>query len=375
MGLFGNTIKTVALIDIGSSSIGGGYASVGKDGIPRLHYATRVPIEIHERGLLAVDMLKALEVVGKRLIEEGSPILHKAIGSGQVDRVLASVGSPWQETKIRTEVIENEKPFTFTKALLHETVRRNDGVEEGRLASGELVVATLLNGYETRNPFNKQATRAELIILSSTIEATVAESLRDVFTHLYHTRDIEISAFAPISYTVLRDLYPHEKDFLVVHVSGEATDLALVKRGLLVDVASVTSGLNNLTRAGRKGQPLSMTPEGDPVPKTSSPAVKDDSQKAWIDALCLSLRDFSTRRALPRTVFLLADEEVREYLSRILDDTMLHSLWLSDEPLTMIPSLPQHLSTFITCDVGCENDLFLSMLALSVGRQTGIETS
>lgn len=373
MALFGRTPKTVALIDIGSSSIGGGYATLGKDGTPRLHYATRVPIELHERPMIALDMLKALGMLGNKLINEGAPQLRKVLGSGKVDTVLASIGSPWQETSVRSEIVEKIKPFTFTKAIMNEALANGAKVPEGRVPSGELVVATLLNGYETKNPFGKRAQRAELVVLSSTIDRSMAEGMRDVFGHLYHTRDIEVSAFAPIAYSVLRDLYPHEKDFLVMHVSGEATDLALVKRGILVDVASITCGVNGLERAARKGEPLSMTANGDPAPKVPRAPQNDSAKKEWLDSLANCLKDFSKRRALPRTVFLLADEEARAYLTKILDDQMLHSLWLSDEPLTIIPSLPQHLSDRITCDEGCEKDLFISMLALSVGKDTGIE--
>lgn len=373
MALFGRTSKTVALIDIGSSSIGGGYATLTKGGLPRLHYSTRVPIELHDREMIALDMLKALGVLGNKLINEGAPVLRKAVGAGKVDAVLASIGSPWQETRVRSEIIEKIKPFTFTKGLLDEAVKKGTEVPDGRLPSGELVVATLLNGYETRNPFGKRAERAELVVLSSTIDRSMAEGMRDVLSHLYHTKDIEISAFAPVAYTVLRDLYPHEKDFLVLHVSGEATDLALVKRGILVDVASITSGVNGLERAARRGEPLSMTASGESAPKVVKVTGSDMAKKAWLDALTSCLKDFSVKRALPRTVFLLADEEARSYLAKILDDQALHSLWLSDEPLTIIPSLPQHLSDRVTCDEGCEKDLFISMLALSVGKEAGIE--
>lgn len=362
MGLFGSNHTTIALIDVNSSSVGGGYASMGKDGIPRLHYATRIPIELHDRELGVPDMLRALHALGKKLLTEGTPVLRKAVGTGRVDRVVASVGSPWQETKIRTEVIEKEKPFTFTKALLAEAVSRNGKLTEGHVASEEQVVAALLNGYETRNPFGKKATRAELVILSSSLEYAVSEAIKEVLTHLYHTRDIRLSAFAPTAYTVFRDLYPHEKDFLVIHVSGEATDMALVKRGLLVDVSTVTCGLNGLVRAARKGVPLSVADDA------NSAACKE-----WLESIAGALRTFSENRALPRTVFLLADEDSRAYLSRMLDDQALHSLWLSDDALTIIPSVPQHLFEYMTCDEVCEKDLYLSLLALSVGRRAGLE--
>lgn len=359
MGLFGKKNRILALIDIGSSSIAGGYASIAPDGSPHIHYATRIPIEVHDREVAPIDMLKTLGALSTRLLQEGAPALRKAVGSGSIDSVVAAIGSPWQETRIRAEFIDKKgKPFTFTKTLLAEIVANKEAVSEGRIPSGELVIATLLNGYETKNPFGKKAERAELVILSSTIEAKVAASIREEITKLYHTKDVRLTAFAPVSYTVLRDLYPHEKDFLVLHASGEATDLALIKRGLLVDVASIPFGFNSVRREAATGAPVSM--DTDSAARTK-----------WISALADCLRSFSDKHALPRTVFLLADEQMREYLGNLLNDHALHSLWLSDEPLTIIPSVPQHLSKAVTCDQGCEKDLFLSMLALSAETHPG----
>ena len=375
MGFFSSCTNTIAVIDIGSSSIGGGYATIEKNGTPRLRYVARVPIELHDRELLTMDMLKALDVLGKKLIQEGAPALRKAVGSGTIDKVLVSIGSPWQDTTIRSAVIEKETPFTFTKSILHEAVEEGAEHTEGRVTTGEYVIATLLNGYETRHPFGKQATRAELVILSSTIESSMTETVLTSLRHIYHTRDIKLTAFAPVSYTVLRDLYPHEKDFMIVHVSGESTDLALVKRGVLVDVASVNGGFNALARAARKGRPLSMTADGKSLPVGEEEAPLPTAKGEWLSSLALALREFASRRALPRTLFLLADDEAREHVARMLNDEGLRSLWLSDEPLTIIPSLPQHLSSYLTCDQGCDSDLFLSMLALSLERTAGIATT
>jgi hypothetical protein len=55
---------------------------------------------------------------------------------------------------------------------------------------------------------------------------------------------------------------------------------------------------------------------------------------------------------------------VREYLVRTLDDPILHSLWLSDEPLHIVPVLPEQFATSIRTAKDANGDIFLAILAL-----------
>lgn len=356
MSLFGPKATSIALIDIGSASVGGALARVAPNRHPTIYYSVRIPIELRDHRAADEDMLEALNSVGAMLIRQGAPALRKATGSGSVSQVLMSIGSPWQETQIRTQAIAMGHPFTFTKTLLGDTIAQMDGHTHDRVRSGEFVIATLLNGYEVANPFGKRANRADLIVLSSTVDKNAALTAHEAVRSLFHTEDIEVTAFAPLSYTVLRDLYPHEKEYLVLSVSGESTDIALVKNGLLVAVTTAAHGLHHL----KSGKPISLR-EG-----------KGPAEQEWITSLAAALRTLASERALPRTVFLLTEDGVRDYLAKVLDDPALHRLWLSDDPLTIIPSVPQHLAPYVEVGPGVTRDLQLSFLALFWGKEIGL---
>ncbi|MDB5189881.1 MAG: hypothetical protein JWN49_207 [Parcubacteria group bacterium] len=377
--------SSVVVIDIGSSSVAGAYVHYTDKELPIIYYTIRMPIVPGEGEDIQTAMLRTLTAMGTELIEKGAPALRRETGSGSVDSVLVSVSAPWQETKVRTQAIHPDKPFTFTSRMLSEVVSSSANLEAGRVSTGESVIATILNGYEIPNPIGKRATRAEVVILSSTLEASVIDEIRTRVRKWYHTHEITFVAFAPATYTVLRDLYPHEKDFLILDVSGEGTDLAFVKAGLLVDVGTLPKGIHQLLDATRGAERMTIDEESGNarVPSEQPGYISPDRnarfvirteavKKEWLTGLTDLFKQFAQNHALPRTLFLLADPNARDYLRRSLDTDALHSLWLSDEPLSLISVLPEQFAPYVQARGNAEGDIFLAILTLYQAKQNGL---
>ncbi|MEO6536273.1 MAG: hypothetical protein ABIT47_01140 [Candidatus Paceibacterota bacterium] len=374
--------SSIVLIDIGSSSVAGAYVHYTDKELPVIYYTVRHSIVRGKDEDVQTAMLRTLNSVGTELIEKGAPTLRRETGSGSVDGVLVSVSAPWQETKVRTETIHPDKPFIFGKRMLSEIVSSSAKLAPGRVSTGESVIATILNGYEIPDPIGKQATRAEVVILSSTLEAALTDEIRTRVRRWYHTHDITFVAFAPVTYAVLRDLYPHEKDFLILNVSGEGTDLAFVKAGLLVDVGMLPQGINKLLDATRGAERMTIDEESGNarVPSDQPGYISPDRnarfivrtetvKKEWVTGLSDLFKKFAQNHALPRTLFILAEPNARDYLRRSLDTDSLHSLWLSDEPLSLISVLPEHFAPYVKARGTAEGDIFLAILALYQQKQ------
>ncbi|MDP2816658.1 MAG: hypothetical protein Q8O19_08280 [Rectinemataceae bacterium] len=367
--------RSVALIDIGSASVGGAYAHYEEGKAPIIYYTARVDVEIREGESVMDGMLRSLAFLERLLIEEGAPALRRETGSGVIEKVLVSVAAPWQDTLVTTTNIQQKNAFTFTHAHLADAVKKTAVVPKDRVSSGHTVIATILNGYETPNPFGKRVSRAELVILASTLEKEAAHAIEASLRKAFHTNEIELTAFAPVAYTVFRDLYPHQKDFVVLDVSGTGTDVAFVKRGLLVEVRSVPFGTQDLLIAARKaGQRahLSAVDMIDPVANESFAKESEEAERIWLDGLHGAFSSVAGVQALPRTLLLLADTDARDYLKRALEKSRLRSLWLSDEPLSVIPVTPSHLAARVKTRGLGDGDLFLALLALYAAKGTGL---
>lgn len=369
---------SVALIDIGAVSVGGAYAHYAPLMQPTIHYTARVPIE-YKQGEAAEDsMVRALEVLGNIMVNHGAPELHAATGSARLNSVVVSVGTPWQETKIRNEVKEEKKPFLFTKQLLNEILKRDLQDHPERIASGEQVIATILNGYDIPNPVGKKTFKAELVILSSTLEKVVAEKIQRAVRRAFHSHDLALTSFIPLAFTVLRDLYPHEKDFLILDVKAAGTELAFVKRKLLTSMTAIPLGTNDLVDAVSLANKQELARTGDAEDgliqmkrNEAFAALVSDAEQKWLDALAKALYECTAKQALPRTLFLLADFQVRGFLEGVLNASELRSIWLSDDPLKIITLAPTHFSKKVQVRGSAEGDLFLDMMALYYAKQLG----
>jgi len=371
MGLFAKpTHRSVALVDIGSASVGGAFAHLSKDQPPTIYYTARVPIEAREGETCEAGMLRTLSILGNILINHGAPILREETGSARIDEVIATVAAPWQETRVRVESKNEEKPFVFTRQLLEEMVAASHG-DAKKTRSHDSVITTILNGYDIPDPFGKKVKRADLVVLSSTLKDDTADAIEKALRKAFHAHDVSLAAFAPLSYAVIRDMFPHEKDFLIIDVEGEATDLAFVKRGLLADVTSVPQGTNALLKSISRGH--TTITEGstgviDMGRNQRFAELVGKMEEAWLTSLTTALKAFAARHALPRTVFLLSDEEARGFLERLVDTPKVHSLWLSDEPLSVISLTPAHIAKYVQTRGAARGDVFLAMMALYANR-------
>ncbi len=369
MGLFGekNKSRSVVLIDVSSSSVGGAYARVSDTAPAALFYTVRVPLETTSSDVPAALMLRGLDAVLRDLRKNGAPILHRRTGSGSVQAVIASVGAPWQNTSVRAETVVEDKPFVFTDSII-QAAKKKEPTAEGSFRTEESVLATLLNGYATREPVGKRVKHAEIILLSATMEEETAKLMRRALASFSAAHDVRFSSLASVITSAVQLAFPHERDYLALRVSGEATELVFVKQGLPLFVSAIPFGLNEFARAA-KSSGFSSFPDGGDIIDRSKSAELDTGLKqaeaTWTSRIATALKEFTTAHALPRTLFLVADREARDFIRRVLDVPEVHALWLSDEPLALIALECAHFSKNMACEAGVEEDLSLGLLALS----------
>ncbi len=364
MGLFGTTSKGVILVDIGSASVAGAWMFQKKGDAPIICYSTRIDVESRDGETVEQGMLRTLEAVCIQLVREGAPAYSREAGDGRIDMVLVSVAAPWQETSIQTVTLAEEHSFVFTRALMQKAVTATSPSPD-RIVSDTSVISTVLNGYETAEPWGKRAHKAELTVLTSTLEKSVAKTINTELRKAFHSHSIEMVAFAPVAYAVLSNLYPLQKEYILLDVSGSATGALIVKKGVLAGVTTLSQGVHDLLAAGR-GAARGGAGLGAIDPNrnaTFGPKVAA-AEAAWLEGVKGMLATFAGEHPLPHTVFLLADEGVRPFLKRLIDESTLRTLWLSEEPLSVIALAPEHTTSVVRARGLAEGDIFLSILAL-----------
>jgi len=355
--------RSAIVIDIGSSSIGGAYASFPADGSPLVPFSVREEIMFPSDKRSELCMFRAFETVVSALHASGRPAFHRATGMDHVDRVFIAIGAPWQNTRIENQTISDGKTFTFTRDMLASTVGKREKLPEGRKELQNEVVATLLNGYQTTDPYGKRAERAEVILLSSSMDGDTMDLLSRSVKRFGAHQGSMLAPSESLAHAVLRAQYPHDKDFLLMTVSDEATSVMIANRGIILDATSVPIGLHVLTRATGAMKALRVN-EGVPALDAAPTEAPSLDEGTWTTGVTGVLREFATRHALPRMVFLVASDGSADSLKRFLDTPEMHSLWLSDESLTIIPVVSKLLSSFISHQGQGDADVMLDLLTL-----------
>ncbi|HUX81176.1 MAG TPA: hypothetical protein VMV38_02560 [Candidatus Paceibacterota bacterium] len=309
------TAESVILIDIGADHLSGAYGRFQEKELPKLLYARTLPIEIRKDEAQERAMLRTLTILGNDLIREGAPILARTTGTGSADMILVSIDAPWQETTVRTEHLEQKKDFIFTKNLIAEKLKEANVLPPEKFLADESIIGTILNGYETTNPYGKTARRAALVILTSLIERTVAHAIIATLKEMYHTKNILPIAGNSLRFQALCDMFPHEQGALIIDMTSKTlVSLALVRKGILTVMHQKT---------------------------TTADAI------GWTDTITQTLSEIAKSYPLPRTIFLLAPESDLVSLREKLGENKITQLWLSAHPPTIISIEKTLMTTFI----------------------------
>lgn len=322
------------LIDISAGSVAGAYVHYKEGEAPALIFTRRLPIEVRGDEPHEQAMLRALDILGVALIRDGAPALARYAGSGSADAILVSVDAPWQETKVRTEVLERKTPFTFTKAMVATAIEKTSVITPGKLLVDESIIGTILNGYETRQPYGKKAHRASIIVLTSLIDEKVSGDIAATLRGLFHTKNVLSIASSSLRYQAMRTAFPHERNALILDAIGPLLSISLVRRGLLVAVTEVTE------------------------------SVSIEDTDALVQKIVGEFTELAKRFPLPRTIFLIDREEDALSLEKALNVAKLAGLWLSDNPPTIVSVFANHISGFVQQTTPAPSDLPLLLMAL-----------
>ena len=345
MGLFMKEGKASALIEVGADMVRVGYVYGIPNTAPVLVYTGTVPVVQHEGEEIIESAKRAIRAGYDLLIKEGAPALARYAKSARVEDVVAAVGSPWEDTVVRTVRIEQQAAFTFTREILKKAQQdkpEQKTEESGRIYSEPAVISTMLNGYETRDPFGKRVTRADVITATSSFDARVVAALKEAAHAAFHQHTMHITAAAPLWFSVFRDAYPHEHDFLIITAQKSTSDFVFVKQKHLVLCAAMPTGF---------------------IPDRTDGVAEKGNSTIWTREAEVALKTFSETHALPRTVFLMGEEHVSESLRGVLQNTALRSLWLSDAGVAYIPVRAEAFASFVSCLPDVSRDTHLLILA------------
>lgn len=395
--VFGSTSakrdSLVAVIDVGSSSVGGAIVH-----IPAQDSKEKATILSSARVEMSLGDRINFERFTKSMygaLDEVLATLQKA-EKKSVNSVVCSLASPWYLSHTRHEHIEYDKPFAFSSTILNKTLqdyrerleKKYDGSEshqdsdspEGAGVVTEVqAVSVKLNGYETSRPYGVSAKRADIALYASVSQRSMIEALEKKMTHALRPKKVLFHSFPLVVFAVLRDVVSDKRDFLLLDVSGEVTDVALIKQGVIEEIVSFPFGKNFLFRrlASTFGVPpeqaitlfnLQQKGKADQSAAKKIIEVLDQAGVDWTNEFSKAMRSFTSGIALPHHVFFTADSDVGEWFAKCIAKEEWGQFTIADQQFDVRLIEQTILNEFVGYTPKLPHDVFLALLAAFVLR-------
>jgi len=356
MGIFfGSKDKkeSVLVFDIGSSSVGAAVFEVQKHGIPKIILSVREPIILENK----IDInqflslaLKSIEIVARRV---------SMMGVGKPSKIFCVLSSPWYASQTRIIKLEKNTPFLFTSKLADSLIQKEISLfEEENLTKFShndnkirmiefKNMKTMLNGYVTPDPLNKKTKKLEMtVFISMSIEQILKKIEETIFKH-FHNENIKFSSFVMASFTVARDIFMDQDNFLLVDIAGEVTDISMIKKDILINSISYPLGYNFMIRGVAENLNctlseaesfISLYKDGhavESVEKKLEPVINKLKTK-WLSRFQESLVNLSDDISVPATIFITVDQDLTSFFSKIIKNEQFNQYTLTEPEFRII---------------------------------------
>lgn len=327
--------KIVAIFDIGSGSIGGAMVRIPltENKIPSIIKFVRNELKPYTNfNTYMKDMVSVLNTTATSLYNKKS---------GAPDEIVCVLASPWYLSETRSIKMSKEKSFVFTKNLPSELIKKEiiNLTELYKDKYGKLestlevlehhIMSVSLNGYPVIDPLGKKCKFFEMDMIISLSPKVCIDKIRETLSKTFHHIDVSFSSFTLDTYLAVRDKYVIPDSYLLIDVSGEITDVGIVTKGILKSVISFPFGKRTffnyictkmdieLRDAEELFKLYNENNFSDELKNKTAPLFKS-IENSWGEAFNQALETLPRTLALPNTVFLTADNDIKNWFAEVL---------------------------------------------------------
>ena len=390
MGLFDTKKKDkiVAIFDIGSSSVGAALAKIPDDvnGQPHIIASVRTDIVFHDELKFSDfldDMIRALSLSVEALY-------HKKLGAPE--KIICVLASPWYISETRLIKMERTIPFTFTNKLADELLskeitglisayqKKYQNITDAPELIEHQVVTVSINGYPVDEPLGKKTKQIDMNVIISLAPSSCIGRIIEAVSNTFHNTPVIFSSFMTTVYIAVRDKYISETSYLLVDVGGEVTDISIVSKNILKASVSFPFGRQTFFRFLMKQSGLKDIHEAETLFSMYTKDTLEAGQKeklkpilasiatSWSQGFRESIESLPQAFSLPGTVFLISDDDVKEWFSETMRcEEYVKSLVVEKKCHIVSLEGPEFLDMCKVSGDGC--DPFLMIEAIAIMRK------
>ena len=353
------------VFDIGSASISAAIVVADeKNDAVEIIYQTRISMNSHrylnyERLFSA--MLTALKAAAENIEQNRLRIFSENdFNLKNIKDIFCVFSSLWCVYGISVANFIKEKSFIISERFISDNIK-NSETELKKLLQNKLnqnnipdpilmeknIIQTLLNGYNVNKPYGKETNRIDITLFMSMISDEIRRKVRDIIEKIFNTDNILYNSFALASFSVTRDVFSAEKDFLLMDISGEVSDIMLIRDDVIVKTSTFPLGSNFLIR--KTAEALNIIPEEAHslirlfFEQKGLNTEHQDIRKAliaikeeWLYSFRKILSDFAGKLSLPKTIFLLVDTDIASWFIDTIKNDEFSAYTLTQQQFTIV---------------------------------------
>lgn len=210
-----------------------------------------------------INILLDFETNGQLALSQHAP-------KARITTMQCTVAAPWSYTVTKKIHYESDHTFTVGQELLDKLAKKATTQTEEALAESKVVtdlgletaskatMHTFLNGYSVQTPLGKEAKKISLVHTSMMVHSYILDTLRDLQKKMFKSAVLEVYTYASVFSCVVRDVIPKHKNVALIDVTYEATEISVLREGVLSYVTHTPFGLYSLARelSAITGDPL-----------------------------------------------------------------------------------------------------------------------
>ncbi len=221
-------------------------------------YATITLDQDTDRSLKS--MLTTLMNSVMNLDQAGRAALKATYPHAEIEYLQISISAPWAYTISKIIRYEHDEPFTVTEDLIHGLTVTADQKTTDVLTESEkthdsgITIMTrattdiTANDYRTMTPINQKACSVSLTQVSAVGQNLITGAISDLKDKLFPKVKTERYSTMLIFHCIIRDLYPTMTEYCLIDLTYEATEIAIIRDGVLQYSTHTPIGLNTLVR-------------------------------------------------------------------------------------------------------------------------------
>ena len=367
------------LVDIGSASVGASLVKFEKGKPP--HILTYVREDITFQEILSSN--RFLAAMNHALDRALKSIYQNTKVQGAPKHIFCTLSSPWFILKSRRLSIRKDTSFRVTESAIDEFIKEDTARLKEELKETlplndvriieKKIVQLKLNGYDIKNPYGQSTSQMDIFLNIGVSSSKVIESIERKFSHFFHTKSVHLGVFTMAAFSIIRDMFPLEKDFLFLDVTGEATDVSLIKNDLILATVSfprgenffvreISTGLRTVHEEARTLFSMFLRDELEATKRARVANIVEQSEYEWSERFEKAINTLSEKGTLPRKVFFTTDSDIAPLFSRLIGTA--RSRLFTGAPFG-IQYLDQLIvEKFISSEKGISRDPFIAVESL-----------